>query len=151
MIQLGFLGAGKMATALAGGLIRQGVFTPAELLAVDVKEAAREQFTAATGVACVTEPADLVVQSPVVLLAVKPQDSAALLTQFQGRMGDKLLISIAAGLAIAKLSAWTASERVVGTPRACMPSLMMYFRTIGPSAARPSPRRAKRVGPEPLS
>lgn len=113
MTKLGFLGAGKMATALARGLIAQGVYTAGELLAVDVKEAARAQFTASTGVACVADPGELVRQSPVLLLAVKPQDTAALLSGFHGQLGEKLLISIAAGLAIARLSTWTGSARVV--------------------------------------
>jgi len=43
-----------------------------------------------------------------------------------------------------------ASERVVGILRAAMASLTMYSRITGPSAARPSPRRENRVGPDPL-
>ena len=46
--------------------------------------------------------------------------------------------------------ATTASERVVGMPRACIASLMTYSRSIGPTAARPSPPRANGVRPEPL-
>ena len=38
--------------------------------------------------------------------------------------------------------ATTESERVVGMPRACIASLTMYSRSIGPTAARPSPPRA---------
>ena len=45
----------------------------------------------------------------------------------------------------------TARLRVVGIPSACMASLMMYSRSIGPSEARPSPRRENRVGPAPFS
>ena len=44
----------------------------------------------------------------------------------------------------------TASERVVGMPRACMASLTTYSRSIGPTAARPSPPRANGVRPEPF-
>ncbi len=43
-----------------------------------------------------------------------------------------------------------ASERVVGMPNANMASLTMYSRSTGPSAARPSPRREKGVGPRAL-
>ena len=35
-------------------------------------------------------------------------------------------------------------------PSACIASLMMYSRSIGPSAARPSPRRENRVCPGPF-
>ena len=44
-----------------------------------------------------------------------------------------------------------ASDRVVGMPSAAIASLMMYSRSTGPRAARPSPRRENGVGPEPLS
>ena len=46
--------------------------------------------------------------------------------------------------------ATTASDRVVGMPRACIASLTTYSRSIGPTAARPSPPRANGVRPEPL-
>ena len=46
--------------------------------------------------------------------------------------------------------ATTASERVVGMPSACIASLTTYSRSIGPTAARPSPPRANGVRPEPL-
>ena len=36
-------------------------------------------------------------------------------------------------------------------PSADIASLMMYSRSIGPSAARPSPRRENRVSPAPFS
>jgi hypothetical protein len=44
-----------------------------------------------------------------------------------------------------------ANDRVVGIPSAAMASLTTYSRNTGPSAARPSPRRENRVGPDPLS
>ena len=46
--------------------------------------------------------------------------------------------------------ATTASERVVGMPSACIASLIKYSRSIGPTAARPSPPRANGVRPDPL-
>ena len=46
--------------------------------------------------------------------------------------------------------ATTASARVVGMPSACIASLTRYSRSIGPTAARPSPPRANGVCPEPL-
>ena len=47
--------------------------------------------------------------------------------------------------------ATAASERVVGTPSACIASLITYSRSTGPNAARPSPPRENGVRPEPLS
>ena len=46
--------------------------------------------------------------------------------------------------------ATTASARVVGMPSACIASPMTYSRSIGPTAALPSPPRANGVRPEPF-
>ena len=46
--------------------------------------------------------------------------------------------------------ATTASARVVGMPRACIASPITYSRSIGPTAALPSPPRANGVRPEPF-
>ena len=40
-----------------------------------------------------------------------------------------------------RLALATARLRVVGMPRPCIASLMRYSRSMGPNAARPSPRR----------
>ena len=44
----------------------------------------------------------------------------------------------------------TARARVVGMPSACIASPIKYSRSIGPTAARPSPPRANGVRPEPF-
>ena len=54
MSKLFFIGAGKMATAIAGGLVRSGTFSSQELQAFDIDPAAAAKFTEATGVACLT-------------------------------------------------------------------------------------------------
>ena len=46
--------------------------------------------------------------------------------------------------------ATTASARVVGMPSACIASPITYSRSIGPTAAFPSPPRANGVRPEPF-
>ncbi len=50
----------------------------------------------------------------------------------------------------ARRSRTTARARVVGTPSACIASLTTYSRSIGPTAASPSPPRANGVRPDPL-
>src|SRR5205809_4902119 len=48
-LTVGFLGAGKMATALARGFIRAGLVRANQLIASDVSKAARDAFTEETG------------------------------------------------------------------------------------------------------
>ena len=45
-----FLGAGKMATAICGGLVKSGLYEAGDLAAFDVSEAAGKAFSQATGV-----------------------------------------------------------------------------------------------------
>lgn len=112
-MKLAFLGAGKMATAIACGLLKQKVCTAAELCASDKVEAARAAFAAKTGALCLEDNTQALAGATAVILAVKPQDAAAALTAVPGQFQGKLLISIAAGLSLAKLSAWTGSDRVI--------------------------------------
>ena len=48
-LTIGFLGAGRMATALAQGFVKTGIAKPAQISACDVVPAASKAFAAATG------------------------------------------------------------------------------------------------------
>jgi len=54
-LRIGFLGAGKMATALAQGWINAKLTTAANISASDPVAAAREHFTKTTGAATLTD------------------------------------------------------------------------------------------------
>lgn len=110
MTQLGkkiaFLGAGRMATALAQGLIQAGLSKPHDLRASDPVRLAREQFAAATGATVSQDNAACAEGSDVVVLAVKPQHVAETLRGLKGRLtGEQLLMSVAAGVPLATLAA----------------------------------------------
>jgi len=102
---VGFLGAGQMATALARGWIAAGLFTPERCKASDPSPEARARFQKETGVAVTADNRTVVQNSEVVLLAVKPQMMPALANEIRFEMHEKhLIISIAAGVSIAKLT-----------------------------------------------
>ncbi|OGV64530.1 MAG: pyrroline-5-carboxylate reductase [Lentisphaerae bacterium RIFOXYB12_FULL_65_16] len=113
MTPLGFIGAGKMATAMAKGLIEKAVLTPAQMLAAEVLPQARAGFTAATGVRCVEAATDVVAACDAVILAVKPQAAEAVCRPLAPLCAGKLIISIAAGIPLARLAAWVQTERLV--------------------------------------
>jgi pyrroline-5-carboxylate reductase len=112
---VGFLGAGKMATALARGFIRAGIVFPKEILACDLSEAARAAFTKETGVKTTASSADVLQFANILVLAVKPNHVAEVLGELRGKFtGDHLLISIAAGVTLAKMeAALPAGARVI--------------------------------------
>ncbi len=114
-LKIGFLGAGKMASALAKGLLKSGKVAPAGLLASDVHAAARDAFAKETGGKAVESNVEVVQKSQILFLAVKPGQVAEVLAEIKGAFkGEKLLISIAAGIPLAKLEGGLAPKaRVV--------------------------------------
>jgi pyrroline-5-carboxylate reductase len=105
-LTIGFLGAGKMATALAQGFIKAGLVSQEEVLASDLSEAACAAFAKATGAGTTAFNPDLVRFGRVLILAVKPDQVPGLLTEIRPLLtGEHLLVSIAAGLPLARLEA----------------------------------------------
>ena len=103
-LSIGFLGAGKMATALARGFIGAGLVTAGRVVASDTAEAARAAFARETGARTVASNAEVLKAAKVVVLAVKPDQVAAVLAEIRGGFTAKhLLVSIAAGVTIARL------------------------------------------------
>ena len=105
-LQIGFLGAGKMATALARGFLRADLVLPADLLAGDPEEASRGNFTQQTGAKATAANADVLRAARILVLAVKPaQVNAALAEARVAWTPEHLLISIAAGVPLSRLEA----------------------------------------------
>ena len=102
---VGFLGAGQMATALAKGWLAAGLLAPNRCKASDPFADARSRFQQATGVTAVADNRAVVQTSDILILAVKPQSMPALIEEVRGDIKEKhLIVSIAAGLSIAKLT-----------------------------------------------
>ncbi len=105
-LSIGFLGAGKMGTALAKGFIQAGLVKPGQIIASDPVEAARAAFARDVGAKAAASNAEAVRFASVILLAVKPDQVAGVLAGIRGEFTEKhLLISIAAGIPLAKLEA----------------------------------------------
>jgi pyrroline-5-carboxylate reductase len=103
--RIGFLGAGQMATALAQGLVKAGLVSPERLAASDPAEDARQRFSQATGGKTTASNLEVVAQSDVIVLAVKPQQAPAILAELAGQVpSSKLVVSIVTGIRLAALS-----------------------------------------------
>jgi pyrroline-5-carboxylate reductase len=112
---IGFLGAGKMATALARGFLNAKLVKANQLSAADPFDAARKHFAAETGAKTFAVNLEVTKAANVLILATKPDQVAAALAEISGAFTPKhLLISIAAGVTIAKLeNALPAGARVI--------------------------------------
>jgi len=112
-MKLAFIGAGKMATALAQGLTEGNVLTRDEVSAADIAPGARARFAQTTGVRCAASATAIIDDATAILLAVKPQCAQSAAVSLSGRCTGKLLISIAAGLPLPRLRAWFGTDRIV--------------------------------------
>jgi len=100
-----FIGGGNMATAMIGGLIKNG-WAAESIFVVDVEAAARDRLHRAFNVKVAPALDALSATAECIILAVKPQqvrECAQALLRF---LGSQLVISIAAGIRLADLSRW---------------------------------------------
>ena len=105
-LTIGFLGAGKMATALAKGFVNAGIVSARQITASDPFPAALKHFGEETGAKTIASNADVAKFAGVLILATKPDQVPAALAEVRDDFTDKhLLISIAAGVTISKLEA----------------------------------------------
>lgn len=112
-MKIGFLGTGKMATAIARGLLQRKIVSATDIAGVDIAEEARAAFATATGVQAAATTEHLSQAADIIVIAVKPQVAKTAVKPLAGHCRDKLVISIAAGLHLRKLCDWLDSTRVI--------------------------------------
>jgi len=148
-LTIGFLGTGKMATALAKGFIRTGLVTPKQVFGSDPVSAPRINFGKETGARILTSNIRVVEQASVLVLATKPDQTVGALTGISDQFTRRhLLISIAAGVPTAKLeAALPADARVIrvmpNTPALVGASACGF--ALGKSATRADGQLAQRL------
>jgi pyrroline-5-carboxylate reductase len=103
-LTIGFLGAGRMATALAKGFLGAGLVEPERMIASDTNEAAIASFSKATGAKATAWNPEVVKFASVLVVAVKPDQVAGLLQEIRPHVSARhLVISVAAGVTLARL------------------------------------------------
>jgi pyrroline-5-carboxylate reductase len=104
MPRWGFIGSGKMATALVKGMLRAGIATAESISASDPLPAARTSLQSDTGIAAFDSNLAVAGRSDVLVLAVKPQSMRHVLHELRPAVtAEHLVISIAAGTTIASI------------------------------------------------
>lgn len=107
-----FLGGGNMADALIGGMLKQG-FAAADIDVIDPGAEARSKLSAAYAVNCHSSAESVPLGCDLVMLAVKPQQMKEAVAQLNGKLGQAVVVSIAAGLDMATLSRWLGGHRKI--------------------------------------
>lgn len=112
---LGFLGAGRMATALARGFLKAGLAAPDGLVASDPLPAARAAFAEATGARALSTNREVAQFAAVLFLAVKPDQVEEVLTGLRDTLDPRrhLVVSIAAGVTLDRMESAAPGNRFV--------------------------------------
>lgn len=110
---LGFIGAGQMARALAQGFVNAKLLEANSLWAADpVPAAATGLARDLVGLHVGASNAQLAENCDTLILAVKPQAMSTVYQELAGKLTGKLVISIAAGISLAKLCEGLKTTRV---------------------------------------
>jgi pyrroline-5-carboxylate reductase len=105
--RLCILGAGNMGRALIGGLLRAG-WRAEQLSVAESQPAAREAVARDFGISATGDNAAAVAGASIVVLAVKPQDAAAVLRPLAAALAASrpVVISVLAGVRLPELESW---------------------------------------------
>jgi pyrroline-5-carboxylate reductase len=110
--RIGFLGAGKMATALARGWLTAGLTSKDRILASDPLPDARQAISTASGIRAEADNRAVVTGSDILVLAIKPQAMTALLAEIRPLITNRhLVVSIAAGISLHQMAFGLGADR----------------------------------------
>jgi pyrroline-5-carboxylate reductase len=120
----GFIGAGKMATAIIQGMLRGGTAADS-ISASDPIPHARVSLLNATGIRTFDANEEVVKNSDVVVLAVKPQMMSSVLDELKHSItADHLIVSVAAGVSLSTLARGLGADRRIARAMPNTPALV---------------------------
>lgn len=105
-MKIGFIGSGRMALALAQGIVRQKVAAATDLLIASPADGTQDVFLSKfppNSAKWFPDNAEVARESDVLVIAVKPQVIHSVLPQLRAASANKLVISVAAGISLQKL------------------------------------------------
>ncbi len=101
---IGLVGGGNMAEALIKGLILSKICSSDRLFVSDIRSERLDYLKTTYSIKAFKDNAEMVNQSDIIILAVKPQDIKTAISEFRDALRDEtLIISIAAGITTAFL------------------------------------------------
>ncbi|MGE5304557.1 MAG: pyrroline-5-carboxylate reductase [Alphaproteobacteria bacterium] len=104
--KIGIIGAGKIGSAIARGIIRAGLVTRDQVIASDVSDVLRQAIAAELGIEVALENGAVCGFADIVILAVKPQIIDSVAKKIAEKLGKtKLIVSVAAGVPLARIEA----------------------------------------------
>ena len=109
---LAFIGGGNMASAIIGGLLRQGL-RPDQIEVVEPFDEARARLQSQFGITPRPEAGPALARAGLVVWAVKPQTFRDAAQAARAHTARALHLSVAAGIRSDSIAAWLGTERIV--------------------------------------
>ncbi len=110
--RIAFIGGGNMASAIIGGLIKQGL-SPDLIDVVEPFAEARDKLNSSYGLQAHAAPDAFLAQAGLIVWAVKPQTFKAATQSVRLHTSTGLHLSVAAGIRSDSIAHWLGTERVV--------------------------------------
>jgi pyrroline-5-carboxylate reductase len=102
--KIGVIGAGKIGSAIARGIIQTGLAAKESVMASDVSEELRRAIAQELGIRATADNIELCGFADIVILAVKPQIVEPVAREIAKKLGKaKLLVSVAAGVPLTRI------------------------------------------------
>lgn len=137
---IAFIGGGNMASAIMGGLIRQG-HAAGNIEVVEPYEPTRAALLQSYGITAQAAPTAELQRAQIVVWAVKPQTFKDAAAQTRAHTQQALHLSVAAGIRSDSIAQWLGSERIVRT----MPNTpALVGKGVSALYARPAVNAAER-------
>ena len=111
--KIGFIGAGKMASAILGGIVKSNFIPANNIFIYDINPDAGEKVTRDLNVNKKESIQSLINEVDTILVATKPFVIQDVLKEMQGLCDNKLIISILAGVKIETISQKLPSSRII--------------------------------------
>ena len=106
-MKLGFIGCGNMASAIMGGILKNGLMEASDIIGADVFAPSREKVKDSLGIQIAENNRQVVEQAEAFVLSVKPQFYAEVIAEIKDLVReDQLVITLAPG----KTLAWLESQ-----------------------------------------
>jgi pyrroline-5-carboxylate reductase len=146
-VKISFIGGGNMATALIGGMLKQG-WEPQAITVVEIDALARARLQRELGVRVQADAAAGTRGADCVVIAVKPQQLREVAQGLAPHVAQALVLTIAAGIRVRDLSRWLGGHARIVRAMPNTPALVLAGMTglyAAPAVTSDDRARADRI------
>ncbi len=113
-VRLGFIGAGVMAESMIAGLLAKAIVQPTQIVASHPRPDRQSRLVDRFGINVVASNEEAAGESDLVVLTVKPQVLATVMSELKGRLtSSQVVVSILAGASLGSLQRGLGHEGVI--------------------------------------